>query len=217
MPLTLTLSPQAGRGDEPNNQWHCMALRTYVMDNKLWIEDLSRISLKWLAGLRRTYILAIVFTAVQIGSWMLFEYATDANRHWWEVAIMLPLAIIVFAVTYVVKICIAILPVSPISIVAFALVWQTIGNQRNLATWLRLLSAATLLCLAAAGSWYLYDYYVPDYRLFNDDRPPWQHGLTLPRFGAAFGIQALIFVQALCSFHAIMQAAKRLIQRESAR
>ena len=46
--------------------------------------------------------------------------------------------------------------------------------------------------LLALLVWYGYDRIVPDYRWYTDDRPPYEHGLTLERFLKGWAFEAAI-------------------------
>ncbi len=48
--------------------------------------------------------------------------------------------------------------------------------------------------ISALLLWYGYDHFVPSYRLMNDARPPYQHGLTWARFGIAWLVETIIAI-----------------------
>jgi hypothetical protein len=43
-------------------------------------------------------------------------------------------------------------------------------------------------------TWYGYDHFVPDFRWYTDERPPYEHGLTLERFLNAWAFEAAVIV-----------------------
>jgi hypothetical protein len=125
--------------------------------------------------------LMALYSAYVLAGPLLLDMFYNPNRHFYEFPVMLPVAIIVtsvvafisHALSYPLLICCAVLLLRRLGRVPFAL----------------LLATTPVLGLL---TWYGYDRFVPDFRWYTDDSPPYEHGLTLERFLKSWALEVAV-------------------------
>lgn len=88
------------------------------------------------------------------------------------------------------QISVSMLPTAPFGVAALVLIGSTAGFRR-------LVFLVILIGSASLASVYLFDYGIPNYRLYSDDRPDWEHGLTSTRYLIALSAQSFVFLVGL--------------------
>jgi hypothetical protein len=99
------------------------------------------------------------------------DLLNNPNRHFYEFAVMFPLATAVASVVALIS-----------HVLSYPLL---IACAFLLTRWLDRVPFAVLLAttpLLGLLTWYGYDHFIPDYHWYTDDRRPYEHGLTLERF-----------------------------------
>jgi hypothetical protein len=112
---------------------------------------------------------------------LLWQYLHNENLPFREIAIVLPLfPIVCFVFASIAQaIVYFVLPLYALMLLCFT----------GRASLLLLLLSTPLLGLLI---WFGYEHFVPDFRLYFDQSPPYQYGVTLARFLTGWGLEILI-------------------------
>jgi len=136
-------------------------------------------SIIWLVVGPPTVTLVLV-----VGYWLqalLRNYLSVPTRQLYEIVVMLPpITIVSFLIVFVAQLA------AYAAMTALALMLRK-GIGR-VPLWPLLLASPLLGYL----TWFGYEHFVPEYRFFLDESPPYQYGLTLNKFLFAWGLEILI-------------------------
>jgi hypothetical protein len=124
-----------------------------------------------------TLILAVTYCS----GLLLWDYVRITTRQLYEVGIMLPLiSILEFVEASLAQVA---------TYVAITLLVILLRKWTGRVALLPLLLATPLLGIL---TWFGYEHFVPSYRWYTDERPPYEYGLTLERFLIAWGLEILV-------------------------
>jgi hypothetical protein len=125
--------------------------------------------------------LLALYCAYVTGNALLMDILQNPNRHFYEFAVMLPLSTLVASVIAFISHALS----YPLLIFCIFLSTRCLGRVP-----LALLVALTPIL--GLLTWYGYDHFIPDYRWYTDDRPPYDHGLTLERFLKSWALEITV-------------------------
>jgi hypothetical protein len=128
-----------------------------------------------------TPAVTLILCCAYCSGWILWEYLHNPNRYLYEIAIMAPLLSIVSFVLASIAEVIAYL-VLPLYVLMLLYFFGRVS--------LVLLIPVTPL-LGLLG-WFGYEHFVPNYRFYTDQSPPYEYGLTIERFLVGWALEVLI-------------------------
>ena len=139
---------------------------------------LSFVSVWRIIGAPATTLVLVLAYWSAMGIW---DYVRTPTRHFYEVVVMVPLVPLISFVAASTAQIFSYVVITTCAVLFFR--WKG-----RVSLFLLLLLTPLLGLL----TWYGYDHFVPDYRFYTDENPPYEHGLTLERFLKAWGFEILV-------------------------
>jgi hypothetical protein len=127
-----------------------------------------------------------------------WDYLRLPSRQLYEVAFMWPTITIATLLIASIAQCVA--------YVVLALLATQLLRRFGHVSLLPLLAATPILGLLA---WYGYDYLVPGYRWYTDERPPYEHGITGVRFLLSWGFEIIVVIGYWLLLRPLQSSARR--------
>ncbi len=125
--------------------------------------------------------MTLILSTVYWSGPLVWEYLQNPNRDFYEVALGAPaISIVGFLIGSIAQIIVY--PVLAI----YAFILFRFSGRVSLPLLLLITPVLGLLV------WFGYDQIVPDYRWYTDERPPYEHGLTLDRFLTGWGLEVAV-------------------------
>jgi hypothetical protein len=151
-------------------------------------------------------VVTLILCCIYGPGWLLWGYLHDPdlhNLHFYEIAIVALLASITgFAIASIAQAVVYfVLPLYGLMLLCFT-------GRASLP--LLLLSTPLLGLLI----WFGYEHFVPDFRLYFDQSPPYRYGLTLKRFLTGWGLEVAIVLLYWWPFRRVNLSSNSLSQAD---